>query len=198
MTAAERTLRRIGTALGDLGLGWALVGGWAVSVRTEPRFTRDIDLAVAVPGDAEAEGLVHALASRGFMPGMVVEQDATGRLATVRLVPPGETESGIVVDLLFASSGIEREVVAGAELLEVMPGLVAPVARSAHLLALKVLARDDLLRPLDAADIRALLARMEPAEVAAAGEALDEVTRRGYHRGRDLAAALRQALGGLA
>jgi hypothetical protein len=27
---------------------WALVGGLAVSVRVEPRFTRDIDLAVAV------------------------------------------------------------------------------------------------------------------------------------------------------
>jgi hypothetical protein len=32
-----------GTAEGR-GLGWALVGGFAVSVRTEPRFTRGRDL----------------------------------------------------------------------------------------------------------------------------------------------------------
>ncbi len=31
----------------------ALVGGVAVSVRTEPRFTRDVDLAVAVPDDSK-------------------------------------------------------------------------------------------------------------------------------------------------
>jgi hypothetical protein len=34
---------------------FALVGGLAVSVHVEPRFTRDIDLAVAVAGDAKAE-----------------------------------------------------------------------------------------------------------------------------------------------
>lgn len=32
----------------ELGLRCALVGGFAVSVRTEPRFTQDVDLAAAV------------------------------------------------------------------------------------------------------------------------------------------------------
>ena len=35
----------------------ALVGGLAVSARAEPRFTRDVDLAVAVVSDDEAERL---------------------------------------------------------------------------------------------------------------------------------------------
>jgi hypothetical protein len=43
------------------GVRCALVGGLAVSARTEPRFTRDADLAVAVASDAEAESLIRAL-----------------------------------------------------------------------------------------------------------------------------------------
>lgn len=40
---------------------FALVGGLAVSARTEPRFTRDADLAVALASDAEAEALIREL-----------------------------------------------------------------------------------------------------------------------------------------
>ena len=48
--------------------------------------------------------------------------------------------SGVVVDLLFASCGIEPELVRDAEPLEVFEGLTLPVARLEHLLAMKVLA----------------------------------------------------------
>lgn len=34
---------------------WALVGGLAISARIEPRFTRDLDIAIAVENDARAE-----------------------------------------------------------------------------------------------------------------------------------------------
>lgn len=67
----------------------------------------------------------------------VLEQDYVKRLSGVRLERRG---SDVVVDLLFASSGIENEVVASADLLEVLPGLTVPVATTAHLIALKVLA----------------------------------------------------------
>jgi len=52
-----------------------------------------------------------------------------------------------VIDLLFASSGIEPEVVADAEPIELLPDLTMGVARTGHLLALKVLSRDDVSRP---------------------------------------------------
>ena len=51
---------------------------------------------------------------------------ARARLATARLHAP--VASPVVVDLLFASSGIEREVTQHAELMEVLPGIVTPVA----------------------------------------------------------------------
>ena len=44
-------LRQVARDLERAGCRWALLGGLAVSVRAEPRFTRDIDLAVAVESD---------------------------------------------------------------------------------------------------------------------------------------------------
>jgi hypothetical protein len=63
---------RLLTALGALvdaferrGVHYALIGGLAVSVRAEPRTTRDIDVLLAVPQLA-LPGLVADLAGRGF------------------------------------------------------------------------------------------------------------------------------------
>lgn len=62
-----------------------------------------------------------------------------------------------VVDLLFASSGIEPEIVADAEVLDLLPTFRIRVATTGHLIALKVLSRDDVRRPQDLVDLRALL-----------------------------------------
>jgi hypothetical protein len=163
---------------------WALVGGLAVSARTEPRFTRDVDLAVAV-------AVVRSFLDAGYAVSATLEQEVVGRLAAVRLGAPGEPSSGVVVDLLFASSGIEPEVVAAAEPLEVLPGLVVPVARTGDLIALKLLSRD-ARRPQDAADLAALTAGVDAAERARAHESAARIMARGFARGRDLAADLDQ------
>jgi len=176
----------------ELGSHAALVGGLAVSARAEPRFTRDVDLAVYVRSDHDAEQLVRALLERGYGVLAQVEHAATGRLATVRLAPPGEGALGVVVDLLFASSGIEPELVAAAETLEVMPGLTVPVARLAHLLAMKILSYDDATRPQDRIDLVALLEEASPADLSDAQQALALITERGFDRGRDLQEELRR------
>jgi len=56
-----------------------------VSVRTEPRFTRDADLAVAVRGDEEAEALVCRLRA-GYDVGAIVEQEATKNLVALKVL----------------------------------------------------------------------------------------------------------------
>ena len=108
MSTLELALRRVAQLLSDAGVPFALVGGLAVSVRVEPRFTRDADLAVSVASDAEAESVTARLVGAGCRVVATVEQIATGRLATVRLVV-GATADAPVVDLLFASSGIEDQ-----------------------------------------------------------------------------------------
>ena len=117
-----------------------------------------------------------------------------GRLATVRLALAGADVRGAVVDLLFASSGIEPEVVAAADRIEAVPGFTVPVARLGHLIALKVLARDDRTRPQDRVDLAALLTQADAAGLGEAREALTLVARRGFQRGRDLLAGLDAAL----
>jgi hypothetical protein len=185
VTSLEAALRQIGADLTRAHVSFALVGGLAVSVRTEPRFTRDADLAVAVASDAEAEALIRELRAHDYRIEAIVEQEAVGRLATVRLMFSSEPRAP-VIDLLFASSGIEPEVVADAEPIELLPNLRIGVARTGHLIALKVLSRDDLSRPQDQVDLRALLRVASPAEVRRARDSLALIAARGYHRGRDL------------
>lgn len=181
-------LRAVAARLHTSGTRWAVVGGLAVSARTAPRFTQDIDLAVAVSTDVEAERLVSSLARDAFQSTALVEQTATGRLATARLSRSGSDPDDAVVDLLFASSGIESEVVAAAEAVEVLPGLSVPIAQIGHLIALTVLARDDETRLQDLIDLRALLGEASPSDLSLAWESLSLIAERGYDRGRDLQA----------
>jgi len=185
VTSLEAALRQVHTDLTEAHVSFALVGGLAVSARTEPRFTRDADLAVALASDAEAEALIHNLRARDYGIEAVVEQEAVGRLATVRLIRSSKLQAP-VIDLLFASSGIEPEVVAEAERIELLPTLTIGVARTGHLIALKVLSRDDVRRPQDLVDLRALQRIASSAELARARRSLALIAARGYHRGRDL------------
>ena len=186
MNALETLLRRVITLFDELHQPWALVGGLAVSVRTEPRFTRDLDLAVAVSGDSAAEGLVHQLHGAGFHTFATVEHETKKRLATARLSLGKTNHEGLVLDLLFASSGIEKEICHAAESLTVFPELAIPVASIHHLMILKVLSRDDRTRPQDAADLRQLIAAARPSDLASACEAGRIITQRGFNRDRDL------------
>ena len=176
-----------------LRVPFALVGGLAVSVRAEPRFTRDIDVAVAVADDQAAEALVHHFLQVGFRVLATVEQEATGRLATVRLAAPGEDDDGPIIDLLFASSGIEAEIAAAATVESIAPGVDIPVATTGHLIAMKVLAEQPS-RFQDSADIMALLTTAGPADLESTRHAVEVIRARGAARGKDLAAVLERYL----
>ena len=93
LSAASRVLK----SLRQENVQGCVVGGLAVSARCDPRFTRDVDIAVMVEGDNRAEALVHALASRGMRIVSLVEQESVGRLAMARLA----TDDGLSIDLLI-------------------------------------------------------------------------------------------------
>jgi predicted nucleotidyltransferase len=188
LTQLQAALGRIAVELEALGVKHALIGGLAVSLRTEPRTTRDVDIAVAVASDNQAEALLIALRARGWQIRALIEQTTTKRLATARLVH--EESSRVLVDLLFASSGIEQEVVGAADMLPITPGVTMPVASVAHLIAMKVLSRNDRERPQDLDDLRALRKEAKPADLAAARRAIALIAKRGFGRGRPLAALL--------
>ena len=75
--------------------------------------------------------------------------------------------------------------------IEALPGIVVPVASRAHLVAMKLLSVDDV-RLQDAIDLMALLAGASAADLRDVETAIGLIDRRGYHRGRDLAALLGQ------
>jgi hypothetical protein len=151
-------------------------------------------LVVAVETDQDAEALVYALTLQSYRVLLCLEHERVSRLSTVRLLPPGQEEEGIIVDLLFASSGIENELAEAATPLEVLPGVSVPVATLGHLLAMKLLAMDDLTRPQDRVDILALLEFVDEEELSRAHDAIGLITTRGYNRSKDLHARLESFL----
>jgi hypothetical protein len=193
VTALEQALIRLAGDLQALGVRWALVGGMAVSFRAEPRTTQDVDVVAAVSGDREAERISRDLTMRGYRPleAQPFLENADGRLNAVRLLAPAAVGLETVgVDLLFASSGVEEEIVAAAELREVALGLYVPVARIGHLIALKVLAG----REKDRTDARSLLQRASLEDLQLARESLDRIERQGFHRDKDLQAEFARLL----
>ena len=189
-------LERVRAQLDRLELHWAVIGGLALAVRAEPRQTRDIDVAIAVDDDPQAEATVRRLTEGGlrFIGEGVLEQTAVGRLATVRLeVPATHADDRVPVDLFFASSCVERELVAAAERLEVLPGLSLPVATTGFLIALKVLAG----RLQDLADVDSLLLTATATDIDEGRRVIGWITARGCHRGTDLTAALERRIRGM-
>ncbi len=175
------SLARAAAILSERGVRFALVGGLAVSVRGEVRFTRDVDLAIAVTGDREVERIVLAMSGSGYRTRTLVEQDAVGRIATVRLLGP----DGVVVDLLAASSGIEAEVVQNARTVDLPPAGVIAVAQAEELIALKTLSMTPR-RAQDAIDIEGLLRTNPEVDLERVRSLLDLVTQRGFARGESL------------
>ena len=162
-----------------------LVGGLAVSARTEPRFTRDIDFSSAVANDAEAEALVHAAQTLGYRVESALEQRVSGRLATVRLRRAGDP----IVDVLFATCGIEAEIARDATVLSVL-GRHVPVAAVGHLIAMKLVSRDPKKRPRDDEDLLALSRVADEGEWGRAATSIALIETRGFARKRDLRTAL--------
>jgi len=190
----ELLARRLADDLQAAGAAYALVGGLAIGARTGPRFTRDVDLAISVTTDDEAEQVLGQLIQRGYRPQAEINQDRADRLATMRLVAPFDTgadpeEGNPIADIICATCGIEPELVAAATPVTIAPKLTLPTARIPYLIAMKVLSESDE-RLQDRLDLQALLAAAAEEDHAAVPPLLELITQRGYHRGKDLQATL--------
>lgn len=190
VTPFEVALATAARDLSSAGKGFALVGGLAVSIRAEVRFTRDIDLAVVVADDAEAEAVVLTLRQCGYRAVATVEHEVRKRLSTARLVSP----HGVKIDLLFASSGIEREVVERAQPVQLAGVGDLAVAAAEELLAMKVLSMTDE-RLQDRIDAQRLVQCNPTLEIARVRSDLQLITERGFDRGQDLHAKLESVVG---
>jgi len=190
MTRLGPTLSKVLRALpGDRFI--ALVGGIAASVRTEPCFTRRLDFALAVQHDEEAEHALLELERHGFSVVAKVEHTTARRFATAQLRESADTP---IVELLFASCGIEPEIVADSSPLQVL-GVNVSVATVGHLVAMKLVSDDPERRPRDHQELVALASVADEREWQRAHEAIGLIQQRGFSRGRDLPAGLAEIRG---
>ena len=132
-------------AFDGAGVPWMLVGGLAVGAWTEPRGTKDVDLAIAAP--TEIETLAAALAAVGLrvFRGAL---DTARSGGTVRMRLEREGRPNLVVDLLCAGTDFEHEALRRRRELKVFDVSV-PIASPDDLLVFKLIAG----RPQDLADV---------------------------------------------
>lgn len=145
----QRVLRDVGSALDGEGVSWMLVGGLAVGAWTEPRATKDCDLAVSVPADP---GPLEAALRRA---GLIVARGDLSRATeggSVRLHLDREDQPALIVDLLCAGTAFEREALARRRTLDVL-GVRMYVVGPDDLVIYKLIAG----RPQDLADVDRLL-----------------------------------------
>lgn len=131
------------------GLGHALIGGHAVNVWLEPRFTADIDVTVL----ADLEALARAereLAAVGYRPSTTHGADLPSGPDFVRFTRGADDPP---IELQAAKTSLQRELIARAR---TAPGTLA-VATPEDLIVLKLIAH----RPKDLADLAGLLALPE-------------------------------------
>jgi hypothetical protein len=134
------------SALADSSAEYLVVGGWAVGVHAEPRFTKDLDLLIGIAEENLAR-VVRALERFGA-PGYIVEQLRSLRADEFLFLgsPPAR------VDILRTIPGVQFDAAYGRRIRVDWDGVTA-----------EVIGRDDLLsakraagRERDLRDVRAI------------------------------------------
>jgi len=177
-------IKKVVLWLNQSGIKYALVGGLAVSFRTIERATKDVDFALATQNDNDAETLIRAFQVIGFQPTTLLEHKTHKVISAGRLL--SEEFPGIYLDLLFAASGIESEVVNSADLVEILPNLEVKVASLSSLIAMKVLSSTNKHRRQDLLDLDNLIKDASEDEITEAGKLIQLIEDRGYNHNQDL------------
>jgi hypothetical protein len=152
--ALQQTLSDLVDFLDGRALPFAVIGGIAVAVRGEPRFTADVDVVIGADVDS-ALVLLQDLGNTPFRPLFAGVQEL---VQTAFLLPLRHVRTTIKVDLAIGLSGFERQVIDRATTVDVA-GRGVPIASAEDLILMKVLAA----RPRDLADVRGIVARQPDA-----------------------------------
>lgn len=165
-------LRVLARTFATHGLRWYVFGAQAVLAHGMPRLTADLDLTVEL-GTLDQRDLLDVLRSAGIAPR---DESFARHLLTSRLLPLVHTPSGIPVDVVLATEGIELDFLDRCVRRE-LGGVVVPVLSVEDLLATKAVAgrrkdEEDILGVLRVQaetvrmhDLRAVLAAFDEALV---------------------------------
>ena len=148
-----KTLADLATWLRHEQVAFAVIGGLAVGVRGEPRFTADVDVVVGLDLD-DALLLVDRLSGSPFRP---LFPDVAEAVRTLFILPLRPLATGVRVDVAIGLSGFERQLLARADEVTIAD-FTAPVATAEDLILMKLLAS----RPRDTDDAEKLAQKHGP------------------------------------
>lgn len=143
-----KILERLSRILDDLAIPYMVIGGQAVLIHGEPRFTRDIDVTLAVELDSLPR-LLEAVNAAGWKPR---PENPTDFVRDTFVLPCMDPETGIGLDFIFGLTAYERDAVGRAQLtpFERVP---VRVATAPDLVIHKIIAG----RPRDMEDVAGIL-----------------------------------------
>ena len=141
-------LRDLQSWLSHERIDYATVGGIAVSLVAQPRFTNDIDAVVWVESE-RWRPLLESASRHGFVPRIAdpIEFATRSRVLLLR-----HTDTGIGIDLSFAALPFEREMIDEAIPVDIHD-VKLRIARPEDLIVMKAVAN----RAKDLADIESIL-----------------------------------------
>ena len=148
MRKFSRLLAMIASALKDARIPYVVIGGQAVLVYGDPRFTKDIDITLGVDID-QLDSVKRICASLSLVP-KVVDVDAFVKETNV--YPVKEESTNIAVDFIFSFSPFERGAMQRAKEVEIENTPVR-YASLEDVVILKLVAG----RPLDLDDAKSIL-----------------------------------------
>jgi len=144
MPELDDALVKLSSWLTENEIHHMVIGGFAVSVWGEPRFTRDLDVTVSVPSDKFANTIDLICARFHSLSG------DPRRIVTETRVLPIMVEA-VPVDLIFAALPYEEEAIARARPIHLKQGSV-PVCSPEDLILHKIVSQ----RPRDHEDIEGI------------------------------------------
>ena len=148
MTPLDRAVHDITSALEQLHIEYAIVGGIANAIWGEPRATIDVDVSVSV-NERDLPDTVPAVAAR-FRPAIA---DPVAFVEQTRVLPL-DTSDGIRIDVIFALVPFELDAIRRAR--EVLiAGRTVKVVTAEDLVLMKIISE----RPRDVADAEAIVRR---------------------------------------
>ena len=115
MPAFEALLVKISVALEQYGISYMVIGGQAVLVHGEPRFTGDIDITLGVDTD-QLEKIRQVARELSLEPIQGMTDDFIRRNA---LLTVEEKKTGLTVDFMFSFLPYERQAIQRATLITV-------------------------------------------------------------------------------
>jgi predicted nucleotidyltransferase len=143
IAALARTLEKT-------GIPYMIIGGQAVLIHGEPRFTRDIDVTLGVGPDS-LQDLISAIKPLGWV---ALPQEPETFVAQTMVLPCEDTGTGIRIDFIFGLTAYEQESIQRAKPVQI-EGAAVLFAGAEDLIIHKMIAG----RPRDLEDVAGIVAK---------------------------------------